>query len=120
MAVKSFHIEDLLSVYTHILLSKSGFDAVYVFLNHMTQDDLFTHQLLLAGPIMEPELLRQFPWLDEVKVPEFTGKESVFAFVDKMAAKYGEFHEVESAEHLWVGHDGMSDMLQVLKGRDAQ
>jgi hypothetical protein len=117
---RTFHIGALLSAYTHVHMAKEGFDEVHRFFDHMTQESLYTHQLLLAGPAMQPELLRQFPWLGEVKVPDFTDKGSVFAFVDRMADKYGEYHDVKSAEYLWPIHNMVNDLVTIWKGDDAR
>jgi hypothetical protein len=64
MATKRFHISDILSVTTGRLLSTRRMDGVYEILNHMTGDDLFTHQLPRAMRECEPFLRRQFPVLD--------------------------------------------------------
>jgi hypothetical protein len=61
-----FHLGDLLSISDGRLLSPEHIGGVYKILNHMTGDNLMTHQLPLACDAMLPELLTQHPWLKDV------------------------------------------------------
>jgi hypothetical protein len=61
--IKEFHIGTVLSITHDALLSPDHIDGVYSILNHMTGDNLFTHQLPRAGEICKPALLRAFPVL---------------------------------------------------------
>lgn len=116
MATKSFLLGDILTVSTGVLLT--SMDSVYYILNHMTQDDLFTHQLLIASPIMRDELLRQLPFLDRVDKPVgLRTREQCDAWIASVSAVYGEWHSIESAEHLWVGHTMFGDLNDIMEGK---
>lgn len=60
---REFHIGDILSVTTDYLVSPSMIGGVYEILNHMTGEDLFTHQLPRAVKECRPHLLAQHPQL---------------------------------------------------------
>lgn len=118
MSKKSFHLSDILSVSTGCLVSRNHMGGVYQVLNHMTGDNLFTHQLLVANPIMQKELIRQLPFLEGIPKPtDLKNAEDCDVWVGNLAAVVGEWHAVESAEHLWVDHDAMSDLADVLDGK---
>lgn len=63
---KRFHISDVLSITTGLLVSTRHCTGVYDILNWMTQNNLYTHQLPRASDECKPHLLRQFPWLEKV------------------------------------------------------
>lgn len=116
MATKSFLLGDILTVSTGVLLT--SMDSVYYILNHMTQDDLFTHQLIIASPIMREELIRQLPFLgDIVKPVGLSTREDCDEWVQLIAGHAGEWHGVESAEHLWVGHTMFGDLNDIWEGK---
>lgn len=110
---KTFHLSDILSVSTGTLVSRDHIGGVYNVLNHMTEDNLYTHQLLLAAPVMRPELERQFPWLKDITAPELQGEAECVAWVASVAAVHGEYHEVESAPSLWGKHDPLTDLTNI-------
>lgn len=62
-AAKPFHIGDILSITTGRLVSPRGIGGVYEILNHMTGDNLFTHQLGRAAEACKPALLADHPFL---------------------------------------------------------
>lgn len=63
---KPFHIGDVLSITTGRLVSPRHIGGVYEILNHMTGDNLFTHQLGRAAEACAPILLSDHPWLIEM------------------------------------------------------
>jgi hypothetical protein len=91
---KQFHLGDILSITTGILVSPRLMSGVYDILNYMTGDDLFTHQLPRAAEECRPHLLRQFPQL--MGVDKFSDKTEVASWLIKQIEKYGEFLEVET------------------------
>lgn len=92
---RDFHIGDILSVTTGLLVSPSHMDGIYHILNWMTSDNLFTHQLPRAGDECQGPLLEQHPDLASVEVPdEFESKEHVFAWLDEQVARFGETRPV--------------------------
>jgi hypothetical protein len=93
-------------------------DSVYYILNHMTQDNLFTHQLLIASPIMRDELMRQLPFLEDIVKPVgLRTREDCDGWIAVQVSLYGEWHGVESAEHLWVGHTMFGDLNDIWEGK---
>ncbi len=76
METKTFSLNTVLSVTTGRLLTTpkakddNGISDLYKLLNHMTNDNLFTHQLGRAGKECKPWLLRWFPELNAVQTYE--------------------------------------------------
>ena len=94
MTTKTFHLGELLSVTTGVLMSPKGIGGVYDILNWMSSDDLFTHQLPRVCDECKPYLLKQFPRLAGADLSGITPEN----FTDRLAglvSLYGEFFEVE-------------------------
>lgn len=92
---KAFHLGDVLSITTGRLVSPSHIGGVYEILNHMLDDNLYTHQLPRAMREAAPYLFDQFPELGEVEPPEtFEGKTHVEAWLAEQVQRYGETFEV--------------------------
>jgi hypothetical protein len=89
-----FHLGDILSVTTGRLVSPGGIPAVHEFLDFMTGDRLFTHQLPRACEECAPELLRQHPDLELVVVPEFTSPAHVQTWLADQVERFGEHRTV--------------------------
>lgn len=95
MSDREFHLGDVLSVTTGILVSPSGkLDGPWDLVNHMTGDSLFTHQLPRAFDECAPELLRQHPDLAAVTVPEME-PEQVDSWLAEQVAAFGEYRSVQ-------------------------
>lgn len=89
--MRKFHLGDVLSITTGILVSPRYIEGVYDILNYMTNDSLFTHQLPRAAKECAPWLLRQHPELVKVQVPgRFDGKTHVEKWLAEQALVYGE------------------------------
>ena len=95
MEAKSFHLGDILSVTTGRLLSTDGIGGVYRILNHMTGDNLFTHQLPRAAQECAPALLEQFPALKEVELLPVMDGTTIPAWLEAQAQKYGAWFDVK-------------------------
>lgn len=65
-APREFHIGDILSITTGVLVSPRHVQGVYEILNYMTGDTLYTRQLPRAMRECAPYLLREHPMLDHV------------------------------------------------------
>ena len=92
---RDFHLGDILSVTTGLLVSPTRMDGIYRILNWMTGDNLFTHQLPRAGEECRQPLLEQHPDLAHVRVPdEFEGEEHVFAWLAEQVNHFGETRPV--------------------------
>ncbi|MGW6292450.1 DUF7736 domain-containing protein [Streptomyces sp. NPDC055058] len=65
-----FPLADILTMTTGRLLSRRHMDGVYDIANHMTGDNLFTHQLPRAADACGPALLAQHPQLRDLAPPD--------------------------------------------------
>ena len=92
--MKKFHLGDVLSITTGRLVSPRGIDGVYDILNHMTGDNLFTHQLPRASDECKPFLAKQFPQLAEINASG-VNPQNHKTWLAEQVAKYGEEFEVE-------------------------
>lgn len=100
--LRTFHIGDILSVTTGLLVSPRHMDGMYDLLGYMTGDELWTHQLPRACDECEPSLREQFPDLAAVVPPEFESSEQVWGWLEEQVAAHGETREVAPlapAEH---------------------
>jgi hypothetical protein len=92
---RDFHLGDILSVTTGLLVSPRHIDGVYDVLNWMTGDNLFTHQLPRAGEECKGPLLEQHPELANVELPNgFDGKEHVERWLAEQVERFGEIRPV--------------------------
>lgn len=100
---RDFHLGDILTITTGLLVTPNGMGGVYSILNWMTGDNLYTHQLPRAGEECQGPLLKQHPDLADVDVPdEFESKEHVFAWLAEQVARFGETRPVaplDPADH---------------------
>lgn len=93
---KEFHLGDILTITTGMLVSPDHIGGAYNILNWMTGDNLSTHQLPRASRECEGPLLGQHPQLADVQVPEFepgTRDEmelAVMTWLASQTAIYGE------------------------------
>jgi hypothetical protein len=90
-----FHLGDILSVTTGCLVSPDHVGGVYNLLNHMTGDNLFTHQLPRASDECRPALLAQHPDLADVVAPDFADEAHVWRWLAEQVDLLGETREVE-------------------------
>lgn len=70
--VVRFHIGTILSVTSGYLLDPNGFRGLNNFLDYMTGYRLFTNQLPRAVDVVAEVLLKRFPYLATIEVPDFT------------------------------------------------
>lgn len=91
---KQFHLGDILSITTGCLVSPRLMEGVYDILNHMTGDNLFTHQLPRALKECRPFLLQQFPELSTVTGEDIT-EENHERWLAVMVESLGEWFDVE-------------------------
>jgi hypothetical protein len=106
MSDRPFHLGDILTITTGLLVSPRHVDGIYDILNFMTGDNLFTHQLPRAMDECGPALLDQHPQLRAVKTPEeFDGKEHVDRWLAEQVARFGEVLPVaplDPADHTHI------------------
>ena len=89
MNSRSFHIGDILSITTEKLLSPRLISGVYDILNFMTNDNLYTHQLMRAKDECRPYLIKQHPKLAAIDAAEVT-RENWRSWLDARIAEFGE------------------------------
>jgi hypothetical protein len=95
MSARTFHLGAILTVTTDRLVAPGHIGDVYEILNWMTGDNLVTHQLGRAAAECKPDLLRQYPDLADVVVPEtFGAEEHVRAWLAEQVAALGETRDV--------------------------
>lgn len=107
-----FHLGDILSITTGRLMPPNGIGGVYRILNHLTGDDLMTHQLPAATEAMAPYLIAQLPELAAVDPPEqFDGVAHVESWLAEQVAEHGEWHEITApSSALWGEHDPIQEL----------
>lgn len=103
---RTFHLGDILSVTTGRLVSPTHMTGISKLLDHLTSDNVFTHQIPRVVRECQPSLLAQHPDLSHVEVPEeFTGQEHVETWLAAQVARFGEFLPVaplDAGEHAFV------------------
>lgn len=97
MQTREFHLGDILSITTGVLVSPRKMKGVYDILQFMTGRSLSTHQLPRSGDEMTPRLLAQHPQLAAVNA-DSVNVENHAAWLAEQIALYGETMPVR-AEH---------------------
>ena len=88
-AEKLFHLGDILSITTGLLVSNRHMQGVYEILNFMTSDDLYTHQLGRAATECKPALLTQHPQLARITGADVT-PENFEMWLESQCAEFGD------------------------------
>lgn len=110
--IKKFHIGDVLSVTTGILVSPKMIGGVYEILNWMTGESLFTHQLPRVSREAAPVLLALYPDLADAQADaEAVTPDNHANFIAKMIARYGEFLNVPKMN--WEQHERIDPMSEL-------
>ena len=130
-----FHISDILSITTGRLVSNRHIEGIYAILNHMTGDNLFTHQLPRATRECEPILAAAYPQLSkndpvvahEIKVLSYAMANypddvpfAILGCVSRIQAAHGlpEMLEVAQLFHGESSHADPMEELEQLVGKD--
>lgn len=112
MKTKSFHLGDVISITTGIMMSPRLIEGVYDILNFMTADSLYTHQLPRAARECKPYLLEQFPQLNAIVLDGVTPGTHL-SLLESLCAEYGEYLMVASLPkdaHEFI--DPMSELVE--------
>ena len=114
--MREFDLGDILSITTERLVSRRHIDGVYDILNHMTGDNLFTHQLPRASRQCRPALLAQHPDLAEIEVPEREWtQESMAVWLDELSETYGRTRPVQIlAESEYIHVDPIEELADMV------
>lgn len=88
---KEFHIGDILSAMTGVLVSPNHIGGVYNVLDWMTGESLMTHQLPRVSSECEPFLRETFPDLSAIEIPKLAGagRAAVMAWLDEQVTLHG-------------------------------
>ena len=107
-----FTLGEVLSITDGRLMCK--IDGVYRILNHMTVDNLMTHQLPRAMRECQTPLLAQFPHLtDAIKVT--VTPENYLGVLEDLRAKFGDEFEVQPlAEHVHEFIEPLSELAEMV------
>lgn len=89
MTTRDFALADILTVTTGLLLSHDGMGGLYEIANHLTGDNLMTHQLPRAADVCGPALLRQHPQLTGVTPPSNLDTPHLLAWIADAEHRYG-------------------------------
>jgi hypothetical protein len=111
MSTKQFGLGAVLTVTTGRFLVKD-IDKLYGILNHMTGDNLFTHQLPRAADACAGPLLAQFPQLAGVVVPQLDGRAEYEVWLASRARVLGSVFDVEPLES-WQHRDALAELAEM-------
>lgn len=98
-----FHVTTLTSVVEGHLISPNLIKDMAEILGYMTgcdPDDMSTIGLYFAAMECQPALIQQFPWLEEVDLPDNMNPNTLELICLGLVAKYGEMHEVKTLKEL--------------------
>lgn len=88
------HLGAILSVTTGIFVARE-FGEIHALLDHMTGDQLWSHQIVRAGEECEEHLRAQFPQLDGLEIPRLASPQDYMDWLDVQCVRFGAEHEVQ-------------------------
>lgn len=112
-----YGLDDILSITTGRLLSRSHVAGLYDILNYMTGDNLMTHQLPRAAGVCGPALLAQHPELRGVEPPKGDGitQEELFAWLDQAEERHGKLLPVQPlAPGVWGSRNPLEELADMV------
>ena len=93
---KAFHISDVLSVTTGVLLTDRHMEGVQEVFDHMVGFNTFTHELPTLFDPVAAEIFRQYHEMEWVVVPEWVDREvEIPAFIAECEARFGRMISLE-------------------------
>jgi hypothetical protein len=109
---KLFHIGAVLSVTHDKLLCPSGFRGIQEFLDFMTGESLYTHQLPRAARVCGPYLLFLHPELENIEVPGWVNSEdNLRKWLDSITPIYSNYLDIEPLpEGYWQPKDPIQEL----------
>lgn len=122
MNTKTFHVGDILTITTGLLVSPTHMEGAYKILDWVTDDTLFTHQLPRASRAAEPYLRKWFPDLAAVDTPVFSEDDAeleVAEWLDKIVAQHGETREVpQIPEGAYTHINPLQELVDIMQDPD--
>jgi hypothetical protein len=101
-AYRTFHLTDLVTVWSGVMLSERGMDAVYEIVNFVTGVPQVTHDLVGRTSLHVARWLeRKHTWLRDLKVPIVDDEPRevrvpiVLSWIAQQVDRYGEWHQVD-------------------------
>ena len=113
---RDFDLADILSIATGRLLSHRHMDGIYDILNHLTGDNLFTHQLPRAADTCRGPLLAQHPQLTDVAPPLDIDVPAIQAWLAQAEATYGRTLPV-TALATWEHRNPLVELAEMAGGK---
>lgn len=115
---KAFHISDVITAATGMMVSTRHMEGIYDILNWMTGDNLFTHALPRASREAEPLLRETFPELVAVEIPKIDSRESCDAWLETLYPRFGEYVDVPRLpEGYHTAIDPISELSMMMPGK---
>lgn len=113
-----FHTLDLVTVYTGIMVTTRGIEAVYELCGYVLGDSgIMTHQLPGASRACKPALLEQHPWLEGLE-PPVNDLPALAVWSDDLVDRVGPAQRVSPARGAeWVPGNAMRDLLDIAGDR---
>lgn len=112
-APQDFELADILSITTGRLLSHRHMEGVYEILNHLTGDNLMTHQLPRAAETCRPALLAQHPQLDGVQPPDGMETPELWTWLAEAEAAHGMRLPVTPIA-AWEHRDPIAELVEMI------
>jgi hypothetical protein len=112
-----FHLGDIISVTTGILVAPNGMGGVQEFLEYMAGEPIWTHQLPRVSRECKDTLRAQFPAFADLEVPQLASPSDYVGWLETQAARFGAMHEVaplNAADHTSI--DPITEMQAIKPG----
>lgn len=109
-----FHIGDVLSVISGRLVSPDLMSGLHRFLDYMTGDQLFTHQLPRAMRVCAETLRERYPHLAEVEIPDDVGRRHL-EWLALVVKAHGETVDVDPLPGgVWMRRDPIAELEEMV------
>lgn len=106
-----FSSGQIVSVVTGVMACEM--DEIYLILNYMTGDDLYTHQLPRAATACEEYIKKQCKWADSVDTSTLSPK-TYKDWIKKLNDTYGEWHDLEPLPvGIWQKKNPISELIEM-------
>jgi len=110
--IKTFSLKDVLTVTTGIFLCDDIGD-LYDILNHLTGENLYTHQLGRAAKYAQPYIFSFYPDLEDIQVPEINSKEDVDRLILNLTLSgYRESYKLDKMPN-FIPKDPIQELIEM-------
>lgn len=110
---REFHLGDVLSITTYVLVSPRGMCGVMDILQFMTGEQLWDFQCPAAAEKCKPEILRQYPQLEKINASGVT-PENCESWIQEQIKKYGEKLKITSLpKGAYQPKDPVTDFIEL-------